>query len=69
MKFYLPKGENGDISILNSSGNKVEVVFSGVFQKGENKFQWRAANLPDGIYFIHIKIGRKIISKRLVHVR
>jgi photosystem II stability/assembly factor-like uncharacterized protein len=67
VKFYLPKEENGDISIYNSSGEKVEAVFSGVFKKRENKFQWEAANLPTGTYFIYVKIGREIISKKIIH--
>jgi hypothetical protein len=45
----------------------VELVFSGIFQKGENKFQWEADNLPVGVYFIHLKIGRKTISKKIIY--
>jgi hypothetical protein len=67
VKFYLPKEDNGEISIYSSSGNKVELVFSGIFQKGENKFQWEADNLPVGVYFIHLKIGRETISKKIIY--
>ncbi len=69
VKFYLPKRENGEILILNSSGEKVKVVFSGGLQKGENKFQWEAINTKAGNYIIYIKIGDEIISKKIVHVK
>ncbi|NOX47632.1 MAG: T9SS type A sorting domain-containing protein [Chlorobi bacterium] len=66
IKFDLRRGRNGEILIYNSEGKNVKVVFSGMFQKGENKFGWQSQNLPDGVYFVQIGIGEQIISKKIV---
>ena len=69
VKFYLPMRENGEISILNSSGEKVKVIFSGRLHKGENNFQWNTINTLPGNYIVNMRIGNEIISKKIVHVK
>ncbi len=66
VKVVLQKGENGEILVYNAIGGKSYKIFAGRFQPGENVINWQPKNLPSGVYYMLIKTGGKIVSKKLV---
>ena len=66
--FELAKPGNVNITIFNHLGQQVESVNLGNLQIEKQQYVWNATYLPDGIYFLHIRIGNSIKTRKIIKV-
>jgi hypothetical protein len=55
-----------EISIFNTTGMKISEIFNGSLQRGITRFDFNAANIPQGIYFVRMVLSGKVFSKKLI---
>lgn len=56
------------IKVFDITGREILKIYDGNLERGVNIFRWNAADLPSGIYFIHVVSGGqfKIIKTLLL---
>ena len=71
IRWYIPEGEEAaaELGIYNLKGQKVYGRYLGDLPAGEGKLlkeDWLGdTNLPAGIYFIQLRIGKQICGSKL----
>ncbi|MFM7813394.1 MAG: T9SS type A sorting domain-containing protein, partial [Flavobacteriales bacterium] len=56
----------GSILLRDATGRLVSTVYEGMFQAGQSKYFFDAANLQAGIYYLELKSGKHISTKVVV---
>ncbi len=74
ISFNVPKKDYYIIEIFNINGQKVKQLANGELTKGLFEINWDATNsygsaVSSGIYFVNIKTGNSIYSRKMVVVR
>ncbi len=64
--FTLPKAEDVRFAVYNIAGQLVEERSLGHLSAGEHQIQFRAQNLPSGIYFYQIQAGSWKAIKQMI---
>jgi hypothetical protein len=62
ISWNMPEEAHAEIEVINSAGQFVKQIFSGISQKGSSKIVFNAAGLETGIYFTRIRINGKFAS-------
>ncbi|MFH1734628.1 MAG: T9SS type A sorting domain-containing protein, partial [bacterium] len=62
----IPFNNNVDISVYNSSGQRISKLFDGFLPRGVHNFGWNAAEVASGVYYIQINTGQESIAQRVV---
>jgi len=66
--FDLPEKENVAFSIFNVEGRLIfEQIES--YDSGRHRTTYNSENLASGIYFIQMRLGNKIFSRKVVHLK
>jgi FG-GAP repeat/Secretion system C-terminal sorting domain len=65
----LETSSNMDLSIFNTSGEKVTTIFNGEQGVGESLYTWDAANMPSGLYIVRMVTGNLIQSQKIVYMK
>lgn len=63
IEYVLTETAEVKISIYNMLGQRIETLYTGESQAGENSLIWNAANYPSGVYFARLKMSE--ISRNL----
>jgi hypothetical protein len=59
-----------DISIYNTEGRLIEILFSGIAEQGRHKINWKAkSSLASGIYFITLNNDVQIKTGKLIYIK
>ncbi len=66
IRFALPIGGYAELTVYNSIGQKVATLVNQTMPAGEHKVEFKAANLPSGIYFYRLNSGNKQISRKMI---
>lgn len=66
IEYILPTAKNIEITLNNSIGEKVQVLFSAFSLKGFNSHQFNLNRHSNGIYFIQITDGETTIRKKIM---
>jgi len=69
IEVLLDKSEFIKLSVFDTLGRKVDVLFKGFANSGSNKFTWDASNFSSGIYFYNITTSELSENKKMVLVR
>ena len=69
IEYELTKPGNSIITIFNHLGQKVEIINQGNFQSGKQQFVWDASGLPNGIYFVQVRAGQKMATRKIVKMK
>ncbi|OGU13246.1 MAG: hypothetical protein A2X63_00815 [Ignavibacteria bacterium GWA2_35_8] len=64
--FTLPNDGNIEISVFNSLGIETKKIFNGLVTSGENLLPINVEDLSSGVYYIRMKFGERIISKKFI---
>jgi len=59
---------NSRISLSNSLGQEVKVLFDGIAYPFYNKINFSAANIASGIYYLVLTSENKIVKSRLLYL-
>jgi hypothetical protein len=59
VRYFSPTAEQGRIAIYNLRGERIRVLFDGMFSAGENLFDWngsdnRGSAVASGVYFVDV---------------
>jgi len=65
LEFKSTETDNIKINIYNQLGELIETIQK-TTQPGKQTFTWDANGLPSGVYFMRLKKGNEIITKKLV---
>ena len=65
--FDLSAARHVTLTVYNVRGQRVETLINGTYPAGFHSFQWRAADIPSGIYFYRLEAGSfKEVRKMLL---
>lgn len=69
--FEIPEASEGELVILDVSGRRQVVLWSGVQPEGRSDVVWngrdaRGARVAAGVYFMHLRAGNRTTTMRLV---
>lgn len=67
-EFDLANPCNVNITILNHLGQHVESIDKGN-QSGEQQFVWNASGLSNGIYFVQLRAGQEVTTRKVIKMR
>ncbi|MEA3431872.1 MAG: T9SS type A sorting domain-containing protein [candidate division WOR-3 bacterium] len=62
----IPEKSSIDLSVYNLAGQRVADIKRGVLEPGVYELTWDTKNIPNGIYFYHLKIGDINLVRKVV---
>ena len=65
IKYYLPQEAEIKLEVFNLLGRRVEVLYDGKQKAGYHNINWKAKDLPSGIYFCKLTSAGKSIIKKM----
>ncbi|GAB4134466.1 MAG: hypothetical protein Fur0041_07770 [Bacteroidia bacterium] len=63
----LAQNSNVEIAVYDITGKKVAVVKDGEMTSGKHEIQWTPGNLAEGVYFVQLKAGNSVVTKKIIH--
>jgi hypothetical protein len=69
IEFALPKIERVTLKVFNVLGQQVATLLSGKLNPGVHKYDWRANNLPSGIYYCRMQAGQFEQVRKMILLR
>ena len=64
IKFSMPKAEKVEIDIFNVAGQFIGQLINESKKSGTYIVTWDATNMPTGMYFVRIKAGTFISTRK-----
>ena len=64
--FSLLTSEYTRLSIVNELGQDICVLESGILRPGQYRLSWDATSLSSGVYFVTLRVGESLQSKRIL---
>ena len=61
--------DNTSLQIYDITGRQVETFVIEQIESGYNEILWNARNLPSGVYFIHLRLGDKSKSQKVIYLK
>jgi hypothetical protein len=58
IEITLPDAADIDLAVYNILGQKIAVLFDGQKTEGRHSVTWNAGDMPSGVYFARLEIGR-----------
>ncbi|GEM_PF-5395496 len=65
IKYYLPQEAEIKLEVFNLLGRKVDILYEGKKSKGYHIINWKAKDLPSGIYFCKLTSAGKSVIKKM----
>lgn len=62
------KAQDAQLSILNAMGQEVANLHKGLIE-GDMLFQWQANQMADGLYFLRMVTGDKVVTQTIIRTR
>ncbi len=69
IEYELQQAANVEIAIFNQIGQQIEMITQWFDQKGKHQYVWDVSDLPNGIYFVRVRAGREIATRKVVRMR
>ncbi len=66
VQFSLEEENNVSLEIFDINGRKVKTILSEKMNVGEQSHQVDLSDLDSGIYYLHIRTGKKIVTRKVV---
>jgi hypothetical protein len=61
--------ERGNLRIYDANGKLIQSIFDGIIKKGENKIVVDLNNFASGNYFLNLRVKKRNITKRIIHLK
>jgi len=68
LEYELIKPGNVKITIFNQLGQQIETIDLVDYQSGKQQYVWDTSGILNGIYFIHVRIGQKMSTRKIVKI-
>ena len=69
IRFLIPQQSTVDLSVYNFSGQRVATLIRGVLPAGAHFISWNAAGQTSGNYFVILKSGAIIRTRKILYVK
>jgi len=69
VSFSSPINERGSLRIYDANGKFIQSIFDGIIEKGENKIVVDLNNFASGNYFLNLRVKKRNITKRIIHLK
>ncbi len=69
VRFALARGGHATLDLVDRLGRRVASLIDGALPPGEHARPVDLAGLPDGLYFVRLRVGEAVATQRLVIVR
>ncbi|MBC8489932.1 MAG: T9SS type A sorting domain-containing protein [Bacteroidetes bacterium] len=69
IQFELTESSSIELSIWNHLGQQVGLLFTGNKRAGRHQVIFDASTLPDGIFFCQLRVGNKMVTKKIIKVK
>jgi len=66
IRYQIPRGENVSLNLYSLGGRLVKQLQDGYQDRGEYEISFEAANIASGTYFIILRTGRKMQSRKMI---
>ena len=66
ISFFLPEEEQVSFNFFNSSIETIKKIEDVEYPAGKNEIEFNAENLPPGIYFYRLKVGKFVDVKKMI---
>ena len=66
IQYYLTEDSHVTLEIFNSTGQKIMQPVNDHQIKGSHDVQWNAEGLPAGIYYVQLKTGNQLMTKKII---
>jgi hypothetical protein len=63
----LTQTENVEMVVYDLTGKQVVVLKNGLMPAGTNVVNWKPAGVAEGIYYLQVKAGNTIVTKKVVY--
>lgn len=67
--FALTQSANVEAAIYDMTGKQVIVLKDEMMMAGINRIDWKPAGLSAGVYFLQVKSGNAVITKKIVYTQ
>jgi len=69
IEYNLSIFRNAQINIFNHLGQFIKRIHDGNLQLGKQQYVWDASDLPNGIYFVQVRVGQEVATRKVVKMR
>lgn len=69
IRFSVAQGGPADLRAYNAAGREVDCIFSGSVTPGTHTFTWRPSQLTSGLYFLVLRTGERVFTRKAVLLR
>jgi len=66
VSFELKTNSKVTISLFNKIGQSVLEIYNGDVSKGEHNITFNTSDIPSGMYFLRMKVGDEVLTKKIV---
>ena len=66
IRYALPAASHVTLKVFDLMGREMEILVDETKQPSYHKVEWRAENLPSGIYLYRLKAGDYVETKKLI---
>ncbi len=63
----LAKSEMVDVAVFDMTGKQVASLKNGLTAAGTTVLEWKPAGLSAGVYFVQVRTGNAVITKKIVY--
>ena len=67
--YHLEASSDIEIYITDILGRNIKTIYSGQKSAGSHSFSWNADIRPSGVYFAHLKLGNRSVTRKLMLVK
>ena len=64
--FGLPEESKVKLTLFNSLGEEVAILFEGYKNAGYHQMEFEASRLPSGVYFYRLQTGEFVETKKMI---
>ena len=66
VSFYIPEARSVKIDLYDSTGKQVQTNEFSIMAAGQQELNLSTANLPNGMYFMRMHLGKEMVSRKLI---
>ena len=63
----LNQPQNVEVTVYNMTGQKVATLQNGPMNAGNNTVTWEPAGVAEGVYFLQVRSGENVLTKKIVY--
>jgi len=69
ISYFLKEKSEVTVSVFNYMGMKVAELENSTRETGNHQLEWNAENLNAGVYFLEVKSGESVLSRKMVLIK